>query len=92
MNFMLNLLLKKYLNYNLRTLLKIHRLGKKQGFIYYSEIEEYLNRGRNQVSTILSKLEADNLISREKDHHPQKIKLTNTGKELIKMILYLIKI
>lgn len=84
---MINLLLKKYLNNNLKTLAKIHKLSKEKGYAYYSEIEEYLNRGRNQVSTILSKLENDNLISREKNHRPQKIFLTHKGEKLIQTIL-----
>ena len=67
---MLNLLMKKYLNNNLKTLAKIHKLTKEKGFAYYSEIEAYLNRGRNQISTILAKLETDNLIHREKDRRP----------------------
>ena len=41
----------------------------------------------SQISTILSKLEADNLIRREKIHRPQKIYLTLTGKELIHTII-----
>ena len=84
---MVNLLLKEYLNNNFKTLAKIHKLSKEKGYAYYSEIEEYLNRGRNQISTILLKLEEDNLIRREKNHRPQKIYLTLAGKELIQVVL-----
>ena len=84
---MVNILLKKYLNNNLKTLAKIRKLSKEKGYAYYSEIEEYLNRGRNQVSTILFKLEKDNIIRREKYHRPQKIFLTSIGKKLIQTIL-----
>ena len=84
---MIDLLLKKYLNNNLKTLAKIHNLSKEKGYAYYSEIEEYLNRGRNQISTIFSKLEKDNVIQREKDHRPQKIILTSIGKKLIQKII-----
>jgi len=83
---MVNLLLKKYLNNNLKTLAKIHKLSKEKGYAYYSEIEDYLNRGRNQVSTILSKLETDDLIRREKENRPQRIFITSRGRNLIQAI------
>ncbi|KKL65733.1 hypothetical protein LCGC14_2152070 [marine sediment metagenome] len=84
---MVNPLVKKYLKNNLRVLAMIYKLSKRNGFTYYSEIETYLNRGRNQVSFILAKLEVDKLIRRERDKRPQKIILTNTGEELLKTIL-----
>ena len=84
---MVNLLLKEYLNNNFKTLAKIHKLSKEKGYAYYSEIEEYLDRGRNQVSTILSTLEKDDTIRREKDHRHQKIFLTPTGEKLIHTVL-----
>lgn len=57
------LLVKKYFNNNLKALAKIIKLSEQNKFTYYYEIERYLNRERNQVSTILSKLEKDNLIA-----------------------------
>ena len=53
----ITLLVKKYFNNNLKVLAKIIRLSEQNGFAYYHEIENYLNRERNHVSTILSKLE-----------------------------------
>lgn len=85
---MVNSLVKKYLNNNLRVLAKIHKLSKKNSTVFYSEIEGFLNRGRNQVSSILKKLELDELIKRNKKIRPQQIKLTSTGIELIKSILH----
>ena len=49
-------------------------------------IENHLNRERNQVSTILGKLERDNLIIRIKEHRPQKIVITELVKALMKKI------
>ena len=71
MNFMTSLI-KKYLNNNLRVLAKIQKLIRKNNSVYYSDIEFYLNRGRNQVSAILAKLEGDNLIKREKKKDPKR--------------------
>lgn len=87
MNFMINSLIKKFINNNLKALVKIQKLCEKNGFTYYSEVEAYLNRGRNQVSSILGKLEADNLIQRDKKNRPQKIYITKTGEKLLKHIL-----
>ena len=85
---MVSSLVKKYLNNNLRVLAKIQKLSKKNnGYAYYHEIEAYLNRGRNQISSILKKLEIDDLIRREKEKRPQKIFLTSSGEELLKTIL-----
>lgn len=86
----INFLVKKYINNNLKTLAKIYNLIKERGFAYYSEIEKYLNRGRNQVSSILLKLDTDNLIIREKDHRPQKIYLTPLGKQLMEYIIQIL--
>lgn len=80
-------LLRKYFNNGLRTLIQVKNLNERKGVAYYSEIETCLNRGRNQVSTILSKLEFDNLIRREKNIRPQKIFLTPLGEELLLIIL-----
>ncbi len=80
-----NSILKKYLNNNLRTLNKINKLCQEKEYAYYHEIEEFLNRGRNQVTTILNKLEADSLITRD-NHRPQKIFMTSTGKQLLEKI------
>jgi Mn-dependent DtxR family transcriptional regulator len=79
-------LVKKYLNNNLRVLAQIDKLSWKNNSVYYSDIESYLNRGRNQVSAILTKLENDKLIKREKKRRPQKIILTDSGKQLLKTI------
>lgn len=87
MNQSIYFLVKKYLNNNLRTLVRIQKVSQKKGFAYYHEIEQYLNRGRNQISTILKKLENDLLITRVKDHRPQKIDLTLLGKQVIEAIL-----
>lgn len=86
----INFLMKKYLTNNLKTLAKIYNLTQVKEFVYYHEIEEYLNRGRNQVSTLLSKLEDDKLIMREKNHRPQKIYLTSLGKQLVESIIQVI--
>jgi len=86
----ITLLVKKYFNNNLKALAKIIKLSKQNGFAYYHEIKKYLNRERNQVSTILGKLENDNLITRDKDHRPQKIFPTLAGKELLKKIVDLL--
>jgi len=85
---MINSLVRKFINNNLRVLVKIRELcDEKKGFAYYSEIENYLNRGRNQISSILGKLERDNLIKREKKVRPQKIYISNTGAKLLKTIV-----
>jgi Mn-dependent DtxR family transcriptional regulator len=76
-------LVKKYLNNNLRVLAQIDKLSRKNNSVFYSDIETYLNRGRNQVTSILTKLENDNLIKREKEKRPQKINLTSSGKQLL---------
>ena len=87
MHFMISSLVKKYLNNNLKVLVKIQKLSKKNnGYAYYHEIEAYLNRGRNQVSAILTKLENDRTIRREKERRPQKIILTDSGEQLLKTI------
>lgn len=77
-------ILRKYYNNGLKALVYLNR---QKGVAYYSDIESFLNRGRNQVSTILSKLENDNLIRREKKQRPQKIFLTPTGEELLQTML-----
>jgi len=82
----LNFILKKYFNNNLKTLTKINKLCRDKEFAYYHEIEQFLNRERNQVSTILHKLEADNLITRDKRHRPQKIFMTSSGRKLLEKI------
>ncbi len=74
-------------NNNLRTLVKIQKLSHDKGFAHYHEIEHYLNRGRNQISTILKKLENDLLITGDKNHRPQRIFLTLLGKQVIEAIL-----
>jgi len=85
---MINSLIKKFINNNLKVLVKIRELcDEKKGFAYYSEIENYLNRGRNQISSILGKLEHDNLITREKIVRPQKISISSTGEKLLKTIV-----
>ena len=80
-------LVKKYLNNNLRVLSRIYKLSKGDETVFYSDIESYLNRGKNQISLILSKLESDDLISRNKENRPQKIVLTSMGKKLMEAIL-----
>lgn len=80
-------ILRKYFNNGLRTLIRIQYLSKQKGSAYYPEVEQHLNRGRNQVSTILSKLEKDNLVWRKKHKRPQKIFLTPAGEELLQIIL-----
>lgn len=80
-----NLILKKYFNNNLKTLTKINKLCQKNEFAYYYEIEAFLNRGRNQVTIILNKLEGDLLITRD-NHRPQKIFITSTGIKLLEKI------
>ena len=80
-----NRILKKYFNNNLKTLTKINKLCQEKEFAYYHEIEAFLNRGKNQITTILNKLERDFLITRDK-HRPQKIFITSTGKELLDKI------
>ncbi len=79
-------IVKKYCNNNLKTLAKISSLTHEHGFAYYRQIEEFLNRGKNQISNILAILEHDNLITRDKSHRPQKIFLTSTGKEVMEKI------
>lgn len=86
----INFLVKKYINNNLKVLAKIYKLFQGKGFAFYQEIEEYLNRGRNQVSSILLKLDTDNLIIREKNHRPQKICLTPLGKQLMERIIHIL--
>ena len=86
MNSNIVLLVKKYLNNNVRVLSKIYKLSKGKETVYYSDIESYLNRGKNQISLILSKLESDNLISRNKENRPQKIVLTSMGENLMEAI------
>ncbi len=87
MNSNIVLLVKKYLNNKVRVLNKIYKLSKGNETVYYSDIESYLNRGKNQISLILSKLESYNLISRNKENRPQKIVLTSMGKKLMETIL-----
>ena len=87
MNFMDNYLLKKYFNNNLRVLAKIQKLSEQNGHALFQEIEVYLNRSKNHISNVLSKLENDNIIRREKKKRPQKIYLTEIGQELLNVIL-----
>ncbi|MHA2036856.1 MAG: winged helix DNA-binding protein, partial [Promethearchaeota archaeon] len=74
------------LNSNLKVLAQIDKLITKNNSAYYSDIESYLNRGRNQISAILTKLENDDLIQRIKEKRPQRIMLTESGRELLKTI------
>jgi len=76
---MTNLIFKKYFNNNLQVLAKVYQLNKEKGFAYYSDIEDFLNRGSNQISAILGKLERDNLIKRERKVRPQKIFIQCAG-------------
>ncbi len=87
MNSNIVLLVKKYLNNNVRVLNRIYKLSKGNETVYYSDIESYLKRGKNQVSLILSKLESDGLISRNKVNRPQKIILTSMGEKVMEAIL-----
>ena len=84
---MLNLIVKKYMPVKLRALLKIYSLSKRSGHTFYQDIENYLNRSKTQVSAILKILENDKLIIRETDHRPQKIALSEFGKNLVAQVL-----
>ena len=87
MHFMNNSLFKKYWNNNLRVLAKIQKLSKQNGHALFQEIEVYLNRSKNHISNVLSKLENDNIIRREKNKRPQRIYLTEIGQKLLSEIL-----
>ncbi|KKK53427.1 hypothetical protein LCGC14_3094890 [marine sediment metagenome] len=87
LNLEIRQLFKKYLNHNIVALHQIYKSCSEKREIFFSEIEKTLNRSKNQVSAVLLKLENDNLITREKDHRPQKIKITTSGDNLIKTIL-----
>lgn len=87
MNIMINSLVKKYINNNLRVLAKIHKMSKQGKETYFSDIESYLNRERNQISNVLTKLEKEDLITREKKKRPQRLIITENGKQLLKAIL-----
>jgi len=87
MNIMANSLVKKYISNNLRVLAKIHKMNKLGEKTYFSDIESYLNREKNQVSNVLGKLEKEDLIKREKKMRPQRLIITESGKLLLKAIL-----
>ena len=84
---MINSLVKKYINNNLRVLAKIDKMSKQGKEIYFSDIESYLNRERNQISNVLKRLENEDLIRREKKKRFQRLIITENGKQLLKTIL-----